>query len=154
MEAIAFIIIAIIVMVVTNLALDKLYGKFPLLQLIISGSFFIGSFFVLVFNYENGIAYGFLQFIGWYNLFTNVKPEEWTTKEGHAYVDSFNIMHYHERYVNHYIPAWLNKLISCLLFTGIACLISLLTKLWWTCLIPTAIEVFLSYRLYRINRTV
>lgn len=57
MEAIVFIIIAIIVMVVANLVLDKLYGKFPLLQLIISGSFFIGSFFVLVFNYENGIAY-------------------------------------------------------------------------------------------------
>lgn len=149
MEAIVFIIFAIIGMVVINLLLDKFYNKFPLLQMIVACVFFIGSFILLVSDFENGIAYGFLQFLGWYNLFTNVKSDEWTTREGRGYVDSFNTLHYSERNVNHYRPAWWNKLISCLIFTGIACLISLLIKTWWACLIPTILEVILAVNVWR-----
>ena len=149
MEAIVFIIFAIIGMVVINLLLDKLYNAFPLLQMIVASVFFIGSFFLLVSDFELGVAYGFLQFIGWYNLFTNVKADEWTTREGKGYIDSFNTLHYSEREVNHYRPAWWNKLISCLIFTGIACLISLLIKTWWACLIPTALEVYLAINVWR-----
>ena len=149
MEAIMFLIIAIIVMVVINLILDKLYNKFPLLQMIVANSFFIGSFLLLISDFELGVAYGFLQFLGWYNLFTNVKPERWTTREGRGYIDSFDTFHYSEKDVNHYRPAWWNKLIYCLIFTGIACLISLIIKTWWACLIPTALEVYLAVNKWR-----
>ena len=149
MEAIIFIIFAIIGMVVVNFILDKLYNKFPLLQMIVASVFFIGSFILLISDFELGVAYGFLQFLGWYNLFTNVKAEEWTSREGRGYVDSFNTLHYSERDVNHYRPAWWNKLISCLIFTGIACLISLLIKTWWACLIPTVLEVYLAVNVWR-----
>lgn len=145
MEGILVLIIGVIVMVIVNLILDKFYDAFPLLQMIISSAFFIGSFVLIINDYENGIAYGVLQFLGFYNLFTNVRAEEWTTREGRGYVDSFDTFHYSERDVNHYRPGWFNKLISCLIFTGIACLISLLVKTWWACLIPMVFEVLFAF---------
>lgn len=154
MEFIVFIIVAIISMVVINFVLDKVYVKFPLLQFIIVAFLSIASLICMIVSSENGALYGVLQFLCFYNLFIEVKADEWTTREGRFYTDFFDRLIYTERDVNHYRPGWFNKLVTCAILTAIACLISLLIKQWWAYLIPTVYEIFVSFRIWRNRRII
>ncbi|MBR6727999.1 MAG: hypothetical protein IKM08_07370 [Clostridia bacterium] len=156
MEFIAYIIVGIIFMVVLNLILDKVYGRFPLLHMIVICIFAIASLLVLLFSTEgdgSGVLYGVLQFLCFYNMFIEVESEEWTTRETKGSWnwsgDTYTVT---SQDVNHWRPAWWNKLLICAVFTAIACLISLLIGAWWAYLIPTAFEVFVGVKLWLARR--
>ncbi|MBO5287629.1 MAG: hypothetical protein J6B34_05840 [Clostridia bacterium] len=153
MEFIGYIIVAIIAMVVLNFILDKVYGRFPILHMIAICGFAIASFLVIFnsTNDENDIIYGLLQFLCFYNMFIDVQSEEWTTRETTGKFDWAGDYHETTRDVDHWRPAWWNKLLMCAVFTAIACLISLLIRSWWAYLIPTGFEVIIGVKLY-LNR--
>lgn len=156
MEFIAYIIVGIIFMVVLNLILDKVYGRYPMLHMIVICLFAVASFVVILTATEGsdmGVLYGVLQFLCFYNMFIEVEAEEWTTRETRGSWnwsgDTYTVT---SRDVNHWRPAWWNKLLICAVFTGIACLISLLIMEWWAFLIPTGFEIFIGVKLYLARR--
>jgi hypothetical protein len=155
MEIVKIIVLAIVGMVVLNWILDKLYSRFPMLQRIVLLVLTAISAIYLVFSIKSQtidddlFIYAIIQFIYFYNLFTEVEAVEWdevvrTRDVSRGFLSEFTVTE-KTRVDSHWHPGWMVKLIRCVIFTLISA-VAVIFLDWFTFII-IGIEVITAFRI-------